>query len=200
MGNETRRTPLMDELARMGLTPGDAAEPREAAEVGSSRREHGVERVADVPGPPAPTPQERRQDPPPEAPPRPAGGDRPWTQPTSESLTPDTVLRPQRKKPAKGWRRALYRASGGTVNLRPSPAELHRIELEGRARKPMKGCHRVAVISLKGGVGKTTTTAALGSIFGSLRGDRVMRSTPTPTAERFPKRSLVRPRQPCATC
>ena len=43
-----------------------------------------------------------------------------------------------------------------------------------RARTPVKGSHRVAVISLKGGVGKTTTTAALGSMFAKLRGDRVI--------------------------
>src|SRR5690606_8923302 len=35
-------------------------------------------------------------------------------------------------------------------------------------------CYRIAVLSLKGGVGKTTITATLGSTFGSARGDRVV--------------------------
>ena len=45
----------------------------------------------------------------------------------------------------------------------------------GRVRTPVAGGHhRVAVLSLKGGVGKTTTTVGLGSTLASLRGDRVI--------------------------
>jgi MinD-like ATPase involved in chromosome partitioning or flagellar assembly len=44
-----------------------------------------------------------------------------------------------------------------------------------RARTPVAGGHhRVAILSLKGGVGKTTTTVGLGSMLSSLRGDRVI--------------------------
>ena len=38
----------------------------------------------------------------------------------------------------------------------------------------MQGCYRIALLSLKGGVGKTTITAALGGTFASIRGDRVV--------------------------
>ncbi|WP_280382110.1 MinD/ParA family ATP-binding protein [Nocardia wallacei] len=38
----------------------------------------------------------------------------------------------------------------------------------------MRGDYRIAVLSLKGGVGKTTTTMGIGSIFASIRGDRVI--------------------------
>ena len=38
----------------------------------------------------------------------------------------------------------------------------------------MAGCQRIAVIALKGGVGKTTTTACLGAVFAKHRGDRVV--------------------------
>jgi MinD-like ATPase involved in chromosome partitioning or flagellar assembly len=38
----------------------------------------------------------------------------------------------------------------------------------------LSGCYRIAVLSLKGGVGKTTITATLGAIFASIRGDRVV--------------------------
>jgi MinD-like ATPase involved in chromosome partitioning or flagellar assembly len=64
--------------------------------------------------------------------------------------------------------------TGGAVNLGPSAKELRQRELEDRCRIPIRGCHKLAVISLKGGVGKTTTVAALGSMFASLRGDRVI--------------------------
>jgi MinD-like ATPase involved in chromosome partitioning or flagellar assembly len=36
------------------------------------------------------------------------------------------------------------------------------------------GCYKIAMLSLKGGVGKTTATTTLGSTFASLRGDRVV--------------------------
>jgi MinD-like ATPase involved in chromosome partitioning or flagellar assembly len=50
-----------------------------------------------------------------------------------------------------------------------------RRELVWRARTPVAGGHhRVAVMSLKGGVGKTTTTVGLGATLGTLRGDRVI--------------------------
>ncbi|MET9867853.1 hypothetical protein ABZZ16_16970, partial [Streptomyces sp. NPDC006386] len=41
-------------------------------------------------------------------------------------------------------------------------------------RAPLAGCHRIAVISLKGGTGKTTTAAALGATLAGLRDDPVI--------------------------
>ncbi|MCO6007431.1 AAA family ATPase [Actinoallomurus purpureus] len=94
---------------------------------------------------------------------------------TADSLSADTLLRGRRQAPANGWRRALYKASGGTIHPGESPAELRRRELLARARTPVAGGHhRVAVMSLKGGVGKTTTTVGLGATLASLRGDRVI--------------------------
>ena len=91
---------------------------------------------------------------------------------TADSLTADNVLK-QRKTPAsKGWRKGLMTTTG--INLGPSRKELHDQTFENRVRTPIEGCHRLAVISLKGGVGKTTTAATLGSMFASLRGDRVI--------------------------
>jgi MinD-like ATPase involved in chromosome partitioning or flagellar assembly len=68
----------------------------------------------------------------------------------------------------------VYLASGRTVNLGESPADTRRRELIARANQPLRGCYKIAMLSLKGGVGKTTTTASLGSTFSSLRGDRVV--------------------------
>ncbi|GAA4618355.1 hypothetical protein GCM10023195_82450 [Actinoallomurus liliacearum] len=94
---------------------------------------------------------------------------------TADSLSADTLLRGRRQAPANGWRRALYKASGGVIHPGESPAEMRRRELLARARTPVAGGHhRVAVMSLKGGVGKTTTTVGLGATLASLRGDRVI--------------------------
>ncbi|QKT08313.1 MinD/ParA family protein [Gordonia sp. X0973] len=43
-----------------------------------------------------------------------------------------------------------------------------------RLNQPIQGDYLVAMLSLKGGVGKTTTTVGLGATFASLRGDRVI--------------------------
>ncbi|MDL4816866.1 MinD/ParA family ATP-binding protein [Actinomadura opuntiae] len=94
---------------------------------------------------------------------------------SSESLSSENLLGERRIAPSSGWRRAVYKATGGSVHPGESQSELRRKDLIARARTPVtNGHHRVAVMSLKGGVGKTTTTTGLGSMLGSLRGDRVI--------------------------
>ena len=114
---------------------------------------------------------------------------------TSESLTAETVLRRRVTAPQAGWRKVLYRISGGAVNVGPSARERVLEDLLARTRTPLRGCHRVAVISLKGGVGKTTTTAALGATMASLRGDRVIAVDANPDrgtlAEKVPRETLA---------
>ena len=66
--------------------------------------------------------------------------------------------------PGGGWRRALYNATFGLVNLGQSPAELRQAELEAKIRTLLRGNYKVGVLG-KGGVGKTTVAAAVGSIF-----------------------------------
>lgn len=69
----------------------------------------------------------------------------------------------------------VYHSTGGLVRVPSSGAELRRRDMISRARTPVAGGHhRVAVLSLKGGVGKTTTTVGLGATLASLRGDRII--------------------------
>jgi MinD-like ATPase involved in chromosome partitioning or flagellar assembly len=94
---------------------------------------------------------------------------------TADTLTSELLLPGKRATPDGGWRRTVYRATGGLVHVGESAASLRRRELTGRVRAPVAGGHhRVAVLSLKGGVGKTTATVGLGSTLASLRGDRVI--------------------------
>ncbi|WP_199860114.1 MinD/ParA family ATP-binding protein, partial [Thermobifida halotolerans] len=82
---------------------------------------------------------------------------------------------PRRSSQTSGWRRAVQSLTFGLLTPGESRAARRRQELIGRAcTHVVGGHHRVAVLSLKGGVGKTTTTAALGSTLASLRGDRVL--------------------------
>ncbi|MFI6579122.1 AAA family ATPase [Nocardiopsis sp. NPDC050513] len=94
---------------------------------------------------------------------------------TADSLSAATLVRNRRQGPAGGWRRAVHSATLGLVNPGESPRVLRQRELVARACTPVaSGHHRVAVLSLKGGVGKTTTSVALGATLASLRGDRVL--------------------------
>ena len=94
---------------------------------------------------------------------------------TADSLTTDLLLPGRHAAPPPGWRRAVYQVTGGLVRPPLSAAEIRRRELVARACTPVAAGHyRVAVLSLKGGVGKTTTVMGLGSTLASLRGDRVI--------------------------
>ncbi|MGJ6965214.1 AAA family ATPase [Streptosporangium sp. G11] len=94
---------------------------------------------------------------------------------SADSLDPESLLRGRRNAPAGGWRKLVYKASAGLIKPGESPEVRRRRELVGRARTPVAtGHHRVAVLSLKGGVGKTTTTVGLGATLAQVRGDRVI--------------------------
>jgi MinD-like ATPase involved in chromosome partitioning or flagellar assembly len=94
--------------------------------------------------------------------------------PHGEDLSSAKLIKQTKRPPQSGWRKAVFVASGHLINVGESPAEQHRRELIGRVNQPLRGCYKIAMLSLKGGVGKTTTTTTLGSTFSSLRGDRVI--------------------------
>lgn len=89
-------------------------------------------------------------------------------------LSTVALLGRPKRAPSEGWRRWLYYASFTLINLGDGPTARRRQQLTAQIQRPLRGCHRIAVLSLKGGVGKTTITATLGATLASLRGDRVI--------------------------
>jgi MinD-like ATPase involved in chromosome partitioning or flagellar assembly len=89
-------------------------------------------------------------------------------------LSTGMLLRPVKPPPSEGWRRLIYEMSGHVINLGESPRAARYNNLVAQVNRPLRGSYRIALLSLKGGVGKTTIAAMLGSTFASIRGDRVV--------------------------
>ena len=116
--------------------------------------------------------------------PEPAPVEQTWTepirppapphQPTNRDLVAGALLKRPRRAPDAGWRAAVHRISGGAINPGQSGEEQRLQALVERINQPIRGDYRIAFLSLKGGVGKTTTTVGLGSTFASMRGDQVI--------------------------
>ncbi len=136
--------------------------------------EHGPDRT---PAPPDP-PWTRAPTPPPPDPDRPgAAGVEPRH---SGEIGREMLFRPAKRPPAAGWRRLIHALTGGAVNPGESGEEVRRRQMAGRVNQPIRGDYKIAVLSLKGGVGKTTTTVGLGSTFAALRGDHVVAADANP--------------------
>ncbi|MEC9323484.1 MAG: MinD/ParA family protein, partial [Actinomycetota bacterium] len=89
-------------------------------------------------------------------------------------LSTVALLGKGKRGPSAGWRKWLYVASGRLIDPGESPKVLRHDTLLAQAQTPLRDCYRIAVLSQKGGVGKTTITASLGATFAEARGDRVI--------------------------
>jgi MinD-like ATPase involved in chromosome partitioning or flagellar assembly len=89
-------------------------------------------------------------------------------------LSTVALLGKPKRAPSQGWRKWVYLASFKQINVGESPKVIHRDSLVAQVQSPLRGCYRIALLSLKGGVGKTTITATLGATLASIRGDRVV--------------------------
>lgn len=114
-------------------------------------------------------------------------------QPSTVDLASDVLVRRSRRSSPAGWRRGVQRFAKGLLEPGDSTGSARHEHLVERIRQPISGDYRIAVLSLKGGVGKTTTTIGLGSTFASLRGDCVVAVDANPDfgtlAQRIPQQT-----------
>ncbi|MFF3957427.1 MinD/ParA family protein [Streptomyces sp. NPDC001890] len=96
----------------------------------------------------------------------------------AQQLSSERLLRGAPPKPRSarpGTRPSRFRIGGA----REDTETQRKLEL---IRTPVHSCYRIAVISLKGGVGKTTVTTALGATLASERQDKVLAIDANPDA------------------
>ncbi|MGU3433500.1 MinD/ParA family ATP-binding protein [Actinomycetes bacterium M1A6_2h] len=118
------------------------------------------------------------------------GGLRPQA---NQELGADALLDRSHRDPARGWRSTVRRFTAGALNPGEPTAAERLASQVSRIRQPISSDYRIAFLSLKGGVGKTTVTVGLGSTFASLRGDNVVAVDANPDfgtlAERVPQQT-----------
>ena len=85
--------------------------------------------------------------------------------------SPGLFVREQKPRPVGGFRGALYTMTGGGLNLGPSARQREEDELARRISRQLQGSYNTAVLSLKGGIGKTSTTVGVGLTLAEYRGD-----------------------------
>ena len=84
------------------------------------------------------------------------------------------IIKRAKRPPERGLGSVLFKLTGGRINTGQSAAELEHQALVRRANRTVRGVYKIAFISLKGGVGKTTAAKTVGSTFASIRGDRIV--------------------------
>ncbi|BCT77322.1 hypothetical protein SCMU_31640 [Sinomonas cyclohexanicum] len=91
-------------------------------------------------------------------------------QPRAEPVeAPAGFIRSTPVPPPGGFRGFLYRLTGGALNLGPSEGERQEELLEKQIARRLEGNWNTAFLSLKGGIGKTSTTVGVGLTLAELR-------------------------------
>ena len=181
---EERTQFLSRESLRNALAPNAAPPPPPgwpaqsgAPQPGGAPHPGGWQRASQ---PPMPTrgPDMRPAESTPPAGPRPPEWN--WSQGTggaelrSEQISASELNAPRKIPSSRGWRKWLYYGTFKLINTGESPDEQLLRNLNATVAGHLRGTYSIVVLGGKGGVGKTTTTASIGSTFAALRKDKVI--------------------------
>lgn len=151
------------------------------------RRAESRTSAASTPSPLVPT---RAQPPGPTRaqPPRTAAPAQPATEPLPDAGAPAKQPgKPNKPVPQRGWRRWVHAVT--RINFGLSPDEKYELDLRTRIGRKPRGSYQIAILGLKGGAGKTTTTVTLGTTLTHVRGDRILVLDADPGAGNLAERS-----------
>lgn len=85
--------------------------------------------------------------------------------------SPGLFVKEQKPRPVGGFRGAVYSLTGGAWNMGPGAKQRQEDELGRRISRQLQGSYNTAILSLKGGIGKTSTTVGVGLTLAEFRGD-----------------------------
>jgi MinD-like ATPase involved in chromosome partitioning or flagellar assembly len=91
--------------------------------------------------------------------------------PLPDFISPRLFVKAQKPRPVGGFRGAMYKLTGGSWNMGPGAKQRQEDELARRISRQLQGSYNTAVLSLKGGIGKTSTTVGVGLTLAEFRGD-----------------------------
>lgn len=92
------------------------------------------------------------------------------------------MVKPRERRPRSGWRATAYTLTGGRWNPGLSAKERYVRDREARIATQLRGRHVTAFFCLKGGISKTSTTAATSIALADLRPDPVFALDANPDA------------------
>lgn len=81
------------------------------------------------------------------------------------ALRAEDVVAARKLPPEMGWRKAVYLGSAKTINLGAGPAEQRLRDQIDLIKTNIPGNYLIGVVCLRGGVGKTRTTAGVGTAY-----------------------------------
>jgi MinD-like ATPase involved in chromosome partitioning or flagellar assembly len=143
--------------------PPQAPNPQQWGQQPAWQQQRGPRPPAPPQPPQGPWPPQQYSPDPRVAPPPPTGS-------YADRIRRDQLVPAKKIAPTRGWRLTVFRLTFGLVNLGQSQDEIREAELETQIKSVLRGHYKIGVMG-KGGVGKTTVSASIGSIFAELRQD-----------------------------
>jgi MinD-like ATPase involved in chromosome partitioning or flagellar assembly len=98
-----------------------------------------------------------------------------------QHLRVDELVKSRKLPPEMGWRKTVYTLTGHLVNLGAGPAERRLRDQIAAIGTNIPGNYQIGIVSVTGGIGKTRTSAGIGTAFALYRTEPVVAIDANPT-------------------